>query len=1225
MNPTELPSETATETREFVYLRLEQPFDRFVDAIFRTPPEPYSWLLLPLLILTGLAVLSTIVVIGRAVARARAEAPAPIRRRDPIASIVWWTTFLSWFLLIVTALAVYFANDTYRPETVAPELKGDDLTRNKWRWRIVYAAAMLIGSAYTIVQYARETRTIRWYWAGLLSVLRIGVYTGLLFVFLLPTYRYKTKITRIGTGGRVMILFDVSPSMTKSGTEATASTAGGSRLGTILEFLTDGQVAFVRELVKNNPLAVYRFGDTLDPEGQVFAEKPGQAAAVEPAWARAEWEQFAKYDFKPLLLRGVSAEGHKAVAANTSWNGKDPGTPEWAASWTATWQAEFVTRDAADPQKMNRVVPPWLSPADAAALHENVTRVKDRVEFARAVLAGTKVPESLASALDREAGNRLQGVIVFSDGRSHGSTLAAEKVLDRTRMDKIPVFTIAVGQEQHSASIEIAGLRPADVVAADSVIEVPVEVDGRGLANQTVEVKLDVFMDGKDPKKDKPDFTIDDRRKKAEKAKGGLPVPYTVTFPPREPPTGEVTFRIDPTEVDERFTVEAKGTAFGRRQFREGTWAVRARVARHEKEPASTEAEHVMVRTGISVIDRPLRILLMASAPTHEYQKLRDVLVREVAEKRAVLCIRLQNEGGTDGNIVQDVPPEQLLSRFPSRFEVTPRKTDPEPKKADGKGPDPKAAAEKFDNLNEYDLIIAIDPDWSELTEETARHLEQWVKEQGGGLIFVAGVHKTPMLARIELGQPGKTEPKRDPDEPEQPGQGRNRHLISVLNILPVIPDDVVVLRGQPTPRTYRRLYLHPQPGSDLLRLDVRDATKNNPVAGWEEFFTGEERFVSDPRNPTAELTPRRGFLSSYPVMTQSSPNPTLAKAFRVQDNGLKPAAKLLAEFVYPNPLTKEKVTTPWLAVLDPVEKKGRSAYIGSGDLRFLQGYNREYYKQFWLKLCKYVAGTRDAKPNRGRVHLRKEYIANRPIPVLVRILNPKSTPYPRNAGIDPKFRIVQVAPDGTTKPVGEVYPLTPRDERDGSFDGYYTGELPPDPNLQAGEYRYRIVVDLPESGEAGETIEGEFRFRTQNPELDETTPDEAALRDLATTMDDDLKARLSDDKETWDKLEAGLKDQQVPVIKDGVEVGRATKLAFRINQRDLLPLIPKCLPKPPIPVTEIPGGVRYEDLWDKGFEPNPEYTGWIAPGQQRIAYVLLALVGLLAFEWIGRKMLRLA
>src|SRR5438128_11189277 len=50
--------------------------------------------------------------------------------------------------------------------------------------------------------------------------------------------------------------------------------------------------------------------------------------------------------------------------------------------------------------------------------------------------------------------------------------------------------------------------------------------------------------------------------------------------------------------------------------------------------------------------------------------------------------------------------------------------------------------------LSEYDVIIAIDPDWRELDENQVKLHKDWVANQPGGIVFVAGPVHTFHVAR---------------------------------------------------------------------------------------------------------------------------------------------------------------------------------------------------------------------------------------------------------------------------------------------------------------------------------------------------------------------------------------------------------------------------------------------------------------------------------------------
>ena len=59
--------------------------------------------------------------------------------------------------------------------------------------------------------YIKDHRSVRWFWATKLAILRIAVYAILCFVFLLPALQTKEKVYK---NSRVVVLVDITPSLT---------------------------------------------------------------------------------------------------------------------------------------------------------------------------------------------------------------------------------------------------------------------------------------------------------------------------------------------------------------------------------------------------------------------------------------------------------------------------------------------------------------------------------------------------------------------------------------------------------------------------------------------------------------------------------------------------------------------------------------------------------------------------------------------------------------------------------------------------------------------------------------------------------------------------------------------------------------------------------------------------------------------------------------------------
>ena len=113
----------------------------------------------------------------------------------------------------------------------------------------------------------------------------------------------------------------------------------------------------------------------------------------------------------------------------------------------------------------------------------------------------------------------------------------------------------------------------------------------------------------------------------------------------------------------------------------------------------------------INVFDEPLRILLIAGGPMRDY-----IFARNALHRHNSMQVDVWLQTGEPG-ISQDA--HEILFNFPKSRE----------------------------ELFQYDVIIAFDPDWREIPEEGQEQLEEWVASEGGGLILIAGDVNTSELA----------------------------------------------------------------------------------------------------------------------------------------------------------------------------------------------------------------------------------------------------------------------------------------------------------------------------------------------------------------------------------------------------------------------------------------------------------------------------------------------
>jgi hypothetical protein len=1117
-----------TKESEFIFRRLADSFPQFVMDFWEAVPV---WLL----------ALAVIAVLARVFYARNYRKTHPHAKPDSTTYRLGWAAILAVAALVIWVLVVFYQRDTQQVKSGG--VPQSTLTAsNGALWYVFVASVFGLGSLFVVLMYIKDHRSVRWYWATKLAVLRIAVYAILCFVFLLPALQTKEKVYK---NSRVVVLVDITPSLTRVTDEVDArGRKSKTRMDLLIEFLTDDNVKFIKNILNENPIVVYPFGTRLDETPQAI-EREGTP------WNKTEWEAFARYDFRPFLLKGLSDEGKEAIRNSNEWSRTDAGSVEWAAGW-------FARKD--EEKLVNR-----MPEADTQILKENLAKLDRRIDVARTIALGTNVPDSVTAAVGRESPNMVEGIIVFSDGRSNlGSDSAYRELRSRATTEKIPIFTIAVGEDRQTSSIIITDIQADETMSPDEASKIIVEADGINLANKSVEVELDLYYLGREGKDTDlkglvPDFTLN-------MSTSPTKTPYRITFSPGDPPHGQVEFVIDPVKLaaDPRgvkLTEESKDTAIKKPVLKEGKWAVRARIPKHENE-AFAESEHARERGGITVLRKKLRVLLVAAAPNREFQFLRNFFVREVQENRAEVTILIQNEAGTSGGITPN-PTEQIIGRFPTKLDLS------------GKIIDPK---DKPYNLNEYDLIVAFDPDWTEINQQQAEDLQLWVERQGGGLIYVADRINTFQLARVEP----------------------NSRLSPILEILPVIPDDVIAIKIRAIARTPRRLYLNPIPASDLLKIDEHDEVKkdgqpeNDPIAGWERFFTDRDKHTQI-QDDKVELYPKRGFFSCYPV------------------KDVKPGAKVLAEFADVDE-RGGKTLRPWL-VLNSPSAAWRTCFVGSGEIYRMYAYDKEYYERYWAKLMKYMAAKRNVKASRGRVLISKEVISGTPIRVQVQILNNSSKPYPTEGGgkIEPKFTIRQVSPTGEKRDFG------PFELKPSEFEGYYKGQIYADPKLfPTGDFEYIVQVEVPDS--ASELLQGKFQVVKSDPELDNTKPDFVAMQLMASDFDEVFQSRIKSESTKAEFANGLPKDNGMP------------RLAFRLSDTRLLSKIPECFVAKSAHADNK--GPVY-DLWDKGIVlPNKNsegtFTERMIPDSLSgksipVSWVMMLAVFLLCWEWTTRKLLRLA
>ena len=151
-----------------------------------------------------------------------------------------------------------------------------------------------------------------------------------------------------------------------------------------------------------------------------------------------------------------------------------------------------------------------------------------------------------------------------------------------------------------------------------------------------------------------------------------------------------VTMEIEPLEAPGRYTYE---------------WelSLRGEALEGERGGENENTNGRRRRFQIEVEGKPTRVLLVAGGPSREYQFLRNLLKRDTKQIQLDVLLQSRLKGGLDD--------PAYLQNFPDR-----------------------------ETLADYDVVVAMDPEWDRLGPEVAESLEQWVADEAGGLILVPGV-----------------------------------------------------------------------------------------------------------------------------------------------------------------------------------------------------------------------------------------------------------------------------------------------------------------------------------------------------------------------------------------------------------------------------------------------------------------------------------------------------
>jgi hypothetical protein len=286
--------------------------------------------------------------------------------------------------------------------------------------------------------------------------------------------------------------------------------------------------------------------------------------------------------------------------------------------------------------------------------------------------AETRLGESLLEVHRRESGETLSGIVVLTDGRGNAgvdSLSAAESLADK----KSRLVTVGVGSQQKPVNLRLGDVQAPTLAHMGDKFSISAFVLGQGLAGQAVQVELLSLPD--------------------DNSQAGVLIESRNEVIREDGSPAAVQFEFTPS-------------AAGRLKF-----LVRARLNNPVDELLGQDNEAAIT---VDVVDRKLRVLVVASGPMRDYQFVRNLLYRD---RSVQMDVYLQS--ATTGASQESA---RLLTEFPATRE----------------------------KLFEYDAILAFDANWTAIASahpESLTHLSDWVYGQSGGLVLIAGDVHLPRIA----------------------------------------------------------------------------------------------------------------------------------------------------------------------------------------------------------------------------------------------------------------------------------------------------------------------------------------------------------------------------------------------------------------------------------------------------------------------------------------------
>ena len=217
-------------------------------------------------------------------------------------------------------------------------------------------------------------------------------------------------------------------------------------------------------------------------------------------------------------------------------------------------------------------------------------KIRARLPELRPVDPSTRLSQAVALALDalKSRDEDVAGVVVISDGQQNGGSVTPLAAGRKALAQRVPVYTVGVGDPRSPKNIHVSNLRAKEVVLARDTAVFEFEVHAKGFEGRTVPIEVQVLDD-----------------------EGG--------------PRG-AKLAVNPSDVVLAGGDQAQQIRVTYRFKNAGTYGLRIGIPVQDEE--KIKSDNFVLHT-VRVIDRKIKVLYVEETPRWEFHYLSNALCRD--------------------------------------------------------------------------------------------------------------------------------------------------------------------------------------------------------------------------------------------------------------------------------------------------------------------------------------------------------------------------------------------------------------------------------------------------------------------------------------------------------------------------------------------------------------------------------------------------------------------